>query len=110
LLLMVIVCSIRAYTFDDMRDYTVITESAPLIYFCVDATERYALCTIKDHGLHLWDMETRSLVKRFSGSKHGDYVIFSCFGGYNQSFIATGSEGLRTCTIHSLSLHARGSL
>uniref|UniRef100_A0A914WIH5 WD repeat-containing protein 26 n=1 Tax=Plectus sambesii TaxID=2011161 RepID=A0A914WIH5_9BILA len=83
---------IRAYTFDDMRDYTVITESAPLIYFCVDATERYALCTIKDHGLHLWDMETRSLVKRFTGSKHGDYVIFSCFGGYNQSFVATGSE------------------
>jgi WD40 repeat protein len=83
---------IRAYTFDDMRDCTLITETASLIYFCLDATERYALCTTKDHGLHLWDLEKRTLIRRFHGSKHGEYVIFSSFGGHNQHFVATGSE------------------
>jgi WD40 repeat protein len=82
-----------------MRDCTLITETASLIYFCLDASERYALCTTKDQGLHLWDLETRSLVRRFHGSKHGEYVIFSSFGGHNQHFVATGSEGCHHCTI-----------
>jgi WD40 repeat protein len=77
-----------------MRDWTVITEQTSLIYFTVDSLEQYALCTTRDQGLHLWDLQSRSLLRTLIGSKHGDYVIFSCFGGHDDQFVATGSEGI----------------
>ena len=33
------------------------------------------------------------LVRKFHGVTQGYYTIFSCFGGLNQDFIASGSEG-----------------
>lgn len=83
---------IRSYTFDDFQDQTLIREQDPLIYFCLDQSEKYALCTTKGQGLHLWDLEHRTLQRRFRGSKHGEYIVVSCFGGENQDFVATGSE------------------
>ena len=45
-------------------------------------------------GVHLWDLKDRVLVRKFQGVTQGYYTIFSCFGGLNQDFIASGSEGL----------------
>lgn len=86
---------IRAYEYDYLSDYqsqTIIREDDPLIYFCLDKTERYALCTTKDQGLHLWDLDSRQQVRRYRGSRHGDYVVVSCFGGEDEKFLASGSE------------------
>ena len=33
------------------------------------------------------------LIRKYQGITHGFYVIYSCFGGLNQDFIASGSEG-----------------
>lgn len=44
-------------------------------------------------GLHLWDLSSHQLVRRYRGSRHGDYVVVSCFGGEDEKFIASGSEG-----------------
>lgn len=44
-------------------------------------------------GVHLWDIKDRVLVRKFQGVTQGYYTIFSCFGGLNQDFIASGSEG-----------------
>lgn len=46
--------------------------------------------------MHLWDIKDRVLVRKFQGVTQGYYTIFSCFGGLNQDFIASGSEG-KTC-------------
>lgn len=43
--------------------------------------------------MHLWDIEDRVLVRKFQGVTQGYYTIHSCFGGVNQVFIASGSEG-----------------
>lgn len=83
---------IRAYAFEDMSETELLRESAPLIYFCLDETERWCLTTLKGQGLHLWDLESRQLVRRFRGSSHGDYVVLSTFGGVNQDYVASGSE------------------
>ena len=46
-------------------------------------------------GLHLWDAKDRVLIQKYQGITHGFYVIYSCFGGLSQDFIASGSEGMR---------------
>ena len=44
-------------------------------------------------GVHLWDVNDRSLVQKFRGVTQGFYTIHSCFGGSSQNFVASGSEG-----------------
>jgi len=41
----------------------------------------------------MWDLQHRCLVRKFQGITQGTYMIHSCFGGLNQDFIASGSEG-----------------
>lgn len=44
-------------------------------------------------GLHLWDIRDRVLVRKYQGLRQAKYTIYSCFGGANQDFLASGSEG-----------------
>ena len=44
-------------------------------------------------GVHLWDIKDRVLIRKFQGVTQGNYRIYSCFGGLNQDFVASGSEG-----------------
>ena len=44
-------------------------------------------------GIHLWDIATRNLVRKYRGASQVHYLIYSCFGGLNNNFIASGSEG-----------------
>ena len=48
-------------------------------------------CTFQ--GVHLWDLKDKVLVRKFQGVTQGFYTIHSCFGGVNQDFLASGSEG-----------------
>lgn len=50
----------------------------------------HALCS---QGVHLWDLQDRVLVRKYQGVTQGFYTIHSCFGGHNEDFIASGSEG-----------------
>jgi len=43
--------------------------------------------------VHLWDLQDRVLVRKYQGVTQGFYTIHSCFGGHNEDFIASGSEG-----------------
>lgn len=70
-----------------------IQENDPIMSFCVDASGRLALVNVANQGVHLWDLDDRILIRKFQGVIHGMYVIYSCFGGVNQSFVASGSEG-----------------
>ena len=40
----------------------------------------------------MWDIEERCLVRKFVGITQGFYTVYSCFGGADQNFIASGSE------------------
>lgn len=61
--------------------------------FTIDETGRYALLNVETQGVHLWDLEDKVLVRKYRGLTQGHYTIHSCFGGENQDFIASGSEG-----------------
>ena len=51
------------------------------------------VCVCVLQGVHVWDLNDRCLVRRCHGVTQGHYTIHSCYGGLNDSFIASGSEG-----------------
>lgn len=84
---------IRGYSFDNPRtDYNLVQEQCPIMTFSVNSADRLALLNISSQGLHLWDLQDKCLVRRFQGVTQGNYTIYSCFGGVNESFVASGSE------------------
>lgn len=68
-----------------------------LLHVCLlDSTEITLLLTLlccSRQGVHLWDLHDRVLVRKYQGVTQGFYTIHSCFGGHNEDFIASGSEG-----------------
>jgi WD40 repeat protein len=42
--------------------------------------------------IHLYDVENKKLIQKYTGQKQSRFVIRSCFGGANQNFILSGSE------------------
>lgn len=61
--------------------------------FTIDSTDRLALLNVATQGVHLWDLRDRVLIRKFQGVTQGHFTIHSCFGGANQDFVASGSEG-----------------
>lgn len=106
---------IRAYNFEDLSDYNVyvecwdllrsltnfvlsfwdcsIKEDHPIMNFVCDDADRLALLNLENQGCNLWDLEDRVLLRKFQGLQQGLYTIRACFGGINQIFVASGSEG-----------------
>ncbi|KAI0748620.1 WD40 repeat-like protein [Daedaleopsis nitida] len=63
----------------------------------VSADSQYALINrASDNGpsaeIHLLDLGTEQVVRKYSGHSHSKHVIRSCFGGVEGNFIVSGSE------------------
>jgi len=67
-------------------------ESEHITSLQVSSNDKYALVNVRSSELHIWDLERKKIVKKFSGHAHTSVVIRSCFGGVNQIFVASGSE------------------
>lgn len=61
--------------------------------FICDESGRLALLNVENQGVHLWDLEDKILLRKFQGITQGYYTIHACFGGLDQIFVASGSEG-----------------
>ena len=88
-----------------------IHEDHPIMSFTISRDGRFALLNIatqvnpdvliamKPHplhalqGVHLWDIHDKQLVRKYQGVTQGHYVNHATFGGPNEEFIASGSEG-----------------
>ncbi|KAH9928530.1 WD40 repeat-like protein [Epithele typhae] len=42
--------------------------------------------------IHLLDLNTQQVVRKYSGHNHSKHVIRSCFGGFEGNFVVSGSE------------------
>lgn len=92
---------IRSYVFDSVRhDNNLIQEQHGIMTFTVNSADRLALLNISTQGLHLWDLQDKCLVRRFQGIVQGNFTISSCFGGVNESFVASGSEDCKVYIWH----------
>jgi len=70
-----------------------IHEDHPIMSFTVSKDGRLALLNIATQGVHLWDLHDKQLVRKYQGVTQGHYVNHATFGGPNEEFIASGSEG-----------------
>ena len=70
--------------------------------FTVSKDGRLALLNIATQGVHLWDLHDKQLVRKYQGVTQGHYVNHATFGGPNEEFIASGSEGNQVSAEKSL--------
>ncbi|CAI9265022.1 unnamed protein product [Lactuca saligna] len=71
----------------------VISEEHPITSLPVSGDNKYLIVNLNSQEIHMWDVEglwEKSL--RYKGHKQHKYVIRSCFGGVNSTFIASGSK------------------
>ncbi|KAH1070417.1 hypothetical protein GYH30_007482 [Glycine max] len=71
----------------------VISEEHPITSLSVSGDSKFFIVNLNSQEIHMWDVAGKwDKPLRFMGHKQHKYVIRSCFGGLNNTFIASGSE------------------
>lgn len=83
---------IRIYNLEEKSEY-VIKEAKPITSLSVSEDGKYLLVNLVNEEIHLWDIAAKlKSPLKYRGHRQRRYVIRSCFGGYDQAFVASGSE------------------
>ncbi|CAO2827631.1 unnamed protein product [Amaranthus hypochondriacus] len=70
-----------------------IEEEQVITSFSLSNDGKFLLVNLLDQEIHLWTIDGDvKLVTKYEGHKRSRFVVRSCFGGLEQSFIASGSE------------------
>lgn len=59
----------------------------------VSQDSRYALINLRPNEAQVWDIDEHTLVSTYTGHRLARDMIRCCFGGSEQNFVASGSEG-----------------
>lgn len=71
----------------------VIPEEHSITSLTVSGDGKYFIVNLNSQEIHMWDVAGKwEKPMKYTGHKQNKYVIRSCFGGLNSSFIASGSE------------------
>ncbi|KAL7582368.1 hypothetical protein Lser_V15G41873 [Lactuca serriola] len=71
----------------------VISEEHPITSLSVSGDSKHLIVNLNSQEIHMWDVEGLwEKPLRYKGHRQHKYVIRSCFGGVNSTFIASGSE------------------
>ncbi|KAL5716214.1 WD repeat-containing protein 26 [Ranunculus cassubicifolius] len=72
--------------------------------FSLSRDSKFLLVNLVNQEIHLWGIEGDiRLITKYKGHKRSRFVIRSCFGGFQQSFIASGSEDSQVYIWHRAS-------
>ncbi|MBA0716899.1 hypothetical protein Golax_004753 [Gossypium laxum] len=72
--------------------------------FSLSKDNKFLLVNLMNQEIHLWSIEgDPKLISEYKGHKRTRFVIRSCFGGLDQSFIASGSEDSQVYIWHRCS-------
>ncbi|XP_020102705.1 WD repeat-containing protein 26 [Ananas comosus] len=70
-----------------------IEEEQTITSFSLSKDDNFLLVNLLNQEIHLWSIKDEPrLVTKYKGHRRSRFVIRSCFGGYEQAFIASGSE------------------
>ncbi|CAN6822026.1 unnamed protein product [Brassica oleracea] len=86
------------------RGETVIQVEGMVTSFSLSRDDKYLLVNLITQEIHVWMIDGRREPRRvykFSGHKRSRFVIRSCFGGYDENFIASGSEDSQVYIWHT---------
>ncbi|CDK29928.1 unnamed protein product [Kuraishia capsulata CBS 1993] len=53
---------------------------------------RHCIINVAPEEVQLWDLSNYTLIRKYYGQQQARYVIRSCFGNWDESFILSGSE------------------
>ncbi|KAL3531171.1 hypothetical protein ACH5RR_010493 [Cinchona calisaya] len=71
----------------------VISEKHSITSLSVSADNKFFIVNLNSQEIHMWDIAGKLLKpSKYKGHRQHKYVIRSCFGGLNGTFIASGSE------------------
>ncbi|KAK9282019.1 hypothetical protein L1049_004930 [Liquidambar formosana] len=71
----------------------VISEEHPITSLSVSGDSKFLIVNLNSQEIHMWDVAGRwDKPLKYTGHMQDRYVIRSCFGGLNSTFIASGSE------------------
>ncbi|GFP96381.1 WD repeat-containing protein 26 [Phtheirospermum japonicum] len=81
-----------------------IKEDQTITSFALSGDKKFLLVSLYNEELHLWNLDDCSRpVAKYKGHKRSRFVVRSCFGGFEQAFIASGSEDSQVYIWHRLS-------
>ncbi|KAJ3303115.1 hypothetical protein HDV03_004194 [Kappamyces sp. JEL0829] len=91
---------IRFFDLSDSSEKESIIENDSVTAITLSSDNKYLLVNLSISEIHLWNLESRTLEKKYSGQQQGRFVIRSCLGGVHENFVLSGSDGtLRVFTV-----------
>ncbi|KAJ7977146.1 WD repeat-containing protein 26 [Quillaja saponaria] len=71
----------------------VISEECPITSLSISGDSQFFIVNLNSQEIHMWDIAGKwDKPFRYMGHEQQQYVIRSCFGGLDSTFIASGSE------------------
>ncbi|GAA0185707.1 hypothetical protein LIER_33858 [Lithospermum erythrorhizon] len=87
-----------------------IEENQIIVHFALSRDSKYLLVSLMNQEIHLWDIDKNVLVAKYKGHKRSRFIVRSCLGGFEQSFVASGSEDSQVYIWHRASGDLIGTL
>ncbi|XP_059625067.1 WD repeat-containing protein 26 homolog [Cornus florida] len=77
----------------EAKSEKLIEEDQTITSFSLSRDDKFLLVNLLNQEIHLWNIEGDvKLVAKYRGHKRSRFIVRSCFGGLEQSFISSGSE------------------
>eukprot|EP00053_Salpingoeca_punica_P012525 m.112197 g.112197 ORF g.112197 m.112197 type:complete len:593 (-) comp15970_c4_seq1:600-2378(-) len=99
----IVVChekKIRRFNLNTFEEELLFQEQGSVTSLSLSADGSLAMVNLVHQDIHVWDLRTRQVVRKYKGHKQERFAIRSCFGGATESFVLSGSEDARVYIWH----------
>ncbi|KAJ6597194.1 WD40 repeat-like protein [Mycena vulgaris] len=80
------------FDFASRRNESSVIFEGELTGLSVSQNSQYALISRSPDDVQLWDLNLGRMVRKYAGHRQSKDIIRSCFGGFDNNFVVSGSE------------------